>query len=372
MKIGFVDNSLWGQLNFRGDIIRKIKENGHEVVIISPNDLKYEMLIDLQYYDLKIDRKSKNILKDIVFLYKLNKIYKKEKFDIVFHYTIKPNIYGSIAAKINKQKSINIIPGLGYSFGKNNFLEKVIKRLYKFSLRYSKEVWFLNTEDKEYFLKNNLLNDRVKIKVLPGEGINLEKFKPVKLKKENTGEFIFLMVTRLLWEKGFEEYVKAAEILLKKYKNIKFNVLGIIDKGNPKAVPEEEVNYYHSKNIINYLGETNKVEEIIDMCDCLVLPSFYREGIPRTLMEGAAMEKPLITTNNIGCKEVVENNRNGYICEIKNAHDLAEKMEKMILLSEKERQNFGKYSRKKMEKEFSNEIILKEYMNTISLYKTEG
>ena len=367
MKVGFVDNSLGAQINFRGDVINYLYSKGFEIVMISPKDTELVPNNKIKYYNIKGERKTKNIIKDIFYLKKLYQIYKKEKFDLIFHYTIKPNIYGTIAAKLNKQRSIAIVPGMGYTFIKENYLSKIVKMMYKFSLKYSEEVWFLNKEDKQYFVDNRLI-DFEKTKLLPGEGINLKKFKLKKI-KDKREKIVFLMVARVLWDKGFKEYVESAEKILKKYKNIEFHLLGMIDSDNPSGVTKEIIDFYHTQKIIKYLGETNDVVKIIEECDCLVLPSFYKEGLPRTLMEGAAMEKPLITTDNVGCREAVDDGVNGYLCEIKNSEDLAEKMEKMILLSHEERVEMGKKGRKKMEIEFCNEIIFNIYNEKVEKYK---
>lgn len=369
MKIGFVDNSLWGQINFRGDLINYLSKK-YEVVMISPNDTSLERNKKIKYWDLKIERKSKNFLKDLVLFRKLVEIYKEEKFDIIFHYTIKPNIYGTLAAKFNNQKSISIIPGLGYTFVKETLFTKIIKLMYKYSLKFADEVWFLNNEDKEYFISNKLIKGS-QAGLLPGEGINLEKFKPEILKEKSSDKIIFLMVARVLWDKGFKEYVEAAEKLLIEYPNVEFQLLGMLDENNPSGVPKEIVNEYDKKGIIKYLGETNQVAPIIHNCDCLVLPSFYREGLPRTLLEGAAMEKPLITTDNIGCRDLVDNGINGYLCEIKNSIDLAKKVEKMILLKQSERIEMGKKSRKKIEQKYGNNLIFNKYLEKISEYENK-
>ena len=177
------------------------------------------------------------------------------------------------------------------------------------------------------------------------------------------------MVARVLWEKGFKEYTEAAEILKKKYDNLEFQLLGIIDEDNPSGVKRKIIENYHEKRIINYLGTSNNVKEVIANCDCIVLPSFYKEGVPRTLMEGAAMEKPLIATNIQGCKEVVKDNYNGYLCEVKNSQDLIDKMEKFTLLSKEEREKLGKNGREKMKEKFDINIVIEEYKNIVNKEK---
>ncbi len=362
-KIAFVDNTLWGLLNFRGDVIKALYKEGNRITLIAPFDpnISLKEYQGIEYIPIKLSRKGKNPFQEIKYLFFLYKIYKENKFDLVFHYTIKPNIYGNIAAKLNKIKSISIIPGLGHLFIKESMTTKIAERLYKFALNFSKEVWFLNSDDKKLFIKRKLI-DEEKIKILPGEGINLEKFYPIKNNRQDN-KIIFLMVARVLWEKGFKEYTEAAEFLKKKYNNLEFQLLGMIDEGNPSGVKKELVESYHKRGIINYLRTSDNVKEIVANCDCIVLPS-YREGISRVLLEGASMEIPLITTNVTGCKEIVVDGYNGYLCESKSSQDLIEKIEKFILLPKEEREKIGKNGRIKVKEKFDMKII-------IGIYKKE-
>mgnify|MGYP001276908536 CR=1 FL=1 len=365
MKIAFTNNILKDTLNFRGNVIKAFLNKGHKVTVICPNEKNINVKnFDerLNFIPVEVSRKGKNPFSDLIYCKKLFDVYKKEKFDLIFHYTIKPNIYGNIASHFAKIKSISIIPGLGHLFIKESFSTKIVEVLYRFSLNYANEVWFLNEDDKKEFLKRKLVKES-KIKILPGEGINLEKFKPIKVKR-NDNKVIFLMIARVLWEKGFKEYVEAAEILKKKYSNLEFQLLGGIDTGNPSGVPKEIVIKYHNNKTINYLGTTNDVPSVIAKCDCLVLPS-YREGVPRTLMEGASMEKPLIATNVTGCREIVIDNYDGFLCEVKNSKDLADKVEKFLLLSKEEREKLGKNGRKLMKEKFEDSKVIEKYYKVI-------
>lgn len=365
MKIAFTNNILKDTLNFRGNVIKSFLNEGYEVTVICPDDKSINIKdFDerINFIPVEVSRKGKNPFSDLIYCKKLFDVYQKEKFDLIFHYTIKPNIYGNIAAHFAKIKAISIIPGLGHLFINESFATKIVEILYRFSLNYANEVWFLNEDDKKEFLKRKLVRES-KIKILPGEGIDLEKFKPIKIER-NDNKVIFLMIARVLWEKGFEEYVEAAEILMRKYSNLEFQLLGGIDTGNPSGVPKEIVMKYHNNKTINYLGTTNNVSSIISKCDCLVLPS-YREGVPRTLMEGASMEKPLIATDVTGCREVVINNYNGFLCEVKNSKDLANKMEKLLLLSQDEKEKLGKNGRTLVRKKFEDSIVIKKYYEVI-------
>ena len=365
MKIAFTNNILKDTLNFRGNVIKSFLNEGCEVTVICPDDKSINIKdFDerLDFIPIEVSRKGKNPFSDLIYCKKLFNIYRKEKFDLIFHYTIKPNIYGNIASHFAKIKAISIIPGLGHLFIKESFATKIVEILYRISLNFASKVWFLNEDDKNEFLKRKLVNES-KIEILPGEGISLEKFRPVKIER-NDNKVIFLMIARVLWEKGFKEYVEAAEILKKKYSNLEFQLLGGIDTGNPSGVPEEIVMKYHNNKTINYLGITNDVPSVIAKCDCLVLPS-YREGVPRTLMEGASMEKPLIATNVTGCREIVIDNYNGFLCELKNSEDLAEKIIKFLSLPQEEKEKLGKNGRKLMKEKFEDSIVIEKYYEVI-------
>lgn len=365
MKICLTDNSLMLNLNFRGDIVKKFLKKGYQVTIIAPRDenisiKKFDKR--LKFIPLEVSRRGKNPFADLKYCKKLYDIYRKEKFDIIFLYTIKPNIYGNIAAKLSKIKSVSIIPGLGHLFIEETLSTKIVEILYKIALNFASEIWFLNQEDKNEFLKRKLLKKN-KSYILPGEGINLQKFKPIDSYRKKE-KITFLMIARILWEKGFKEYVEAAEIIKNNYKNVEFQILGAIDEKNPSGVPKEIVISYHNKNIINYLGVTNNVSNIIANCDCLVLPS-YREGMPRTLLEGAAMGKPLIATNVTGCKEIIKDKVNGFLCKEKDGNDLAKKMEKIILLNQEKLIEMGRKGREIVEKEYDIKLVEEYYIKFI-------
>jgi glycosyltransferase involved in cell wall biosynthesis len=365
-KIAFVGNELWSMYNFRGGVIKALKEKGYDITIITPKDNRIDITkeLNVKFIEIPLERKGTNPLNDLKYLLNLYKIYKKNKFDLIFHYTIKPNIYGSIAAGLLKIPSIAVTTGLGYVFLVNNFTSKVAKFLYKISLRFAKKVWFLNLDDKNEFLKNKIIRENI-ADILPGEGVNTEKFKPRSSNELKKDKIIFLMIARVLWDKGFKEYVEAAEKILKKYNNVEFQLLGPIDNGNPSGVKKEIIEDYVQKEVINYLGVTSDVTKYIVKCDCIVLPSF-REGIPRVLLEAASMEKALITTNNVGCKEVVEDGYNGFLCKVKDSNDLANKMEKFINLPEEEKIKLGKNGREKVIKEFDEKIVIEKYIQEIN------
>jgi glycosyltransferase involved in cell wall biosynthesis len=363
-KIIITINKTWNIYNFRLGLIKALQKNGYEVIAIAPEDEYVQKLQNenVQCVDIKINNKGTNPFEDLKLIKDYYKIFKSIRPDAVLAYTIKPNIYASIAASFLKIPMINNISGLGTVFLNDSVSSKIARLMYKIALKNSKKVFFQNQDDLNEFLKRNLVKKEI-TGLLPGSGVNLNKFSPViKIRNE---KFIFLMIARIIKDKGIIEYLKAAEILKDKYKeNIEFQLLGAIWEDNPTAISKQEIEKWHKKGIINYLGKTDDVRKYIKYVDCVVLPS-YREGTPRTLLEAAAMAKPLVATKVPGCKEVVEHEFNGFLCKVKDYDDLAEKMEKMFLLDKDQIVQMAKNSRKKVEKEFDEKIVINKYLNEL-------
>lgn len=362
LKIFFTANVLWDIYIFRYGVLKRLKEEGHEVVAVAPYDerIDFPKELGIRHIPINLSKRGINPIQDLKLLNELRKIYKEEKPDIIFHYTIKPNIYGTLASYMAKIPSVAILTGLGYSFVEGGLVSKIAQFLYKFSLRYSKEVWVLNEDDRETLINKNIVSED-KLFILPGEGVNVERFKPIFVDKKDN---IFLMVARAFYDKGFREYVEAARIIKSKYPNTKFWFLGALGGNSANGVNENEMKKLVEEGVLEYLGHRKDVENILSVSSCLVLPS-YREGISKVLMEAASMEIPLIASNVTGCKEIVDDGRNGYLVEVKNGKDLVEKMEKFLKLSQNEREKMGKYGREKMLKEFDEEIIIEIYRRKI-------
>ena len=342
-KIAIVVNDSWAAYNFRFDLGLALKKNGYEVIFVSPYSLYSEKIKEVfAYVDVELSAKGKNPFKELQTIYNFYKIYRKITPDIILHYTIKPNIYGTFAASALGIPTINNIAGLGTLFINQNFVTKIAKWLYKFSQKRATKVFFQNNDDFNIFVTEKLV-EKDKCDVLPGSGVDIKRFVPVD--KENDDFFRFLIVSRMLWTKGIGEYVDAAEIIKNKYKNIEFQLLGFLDVQSPMAISKVQMDIWESSGIINYLGTSDDVRIEISKADCMVLPSYYREGTPRTLLESASMGKPIITTDNVGCRDVVDNGINGYLCKVRNAEDLADKMEMVLKLSDNERTLMGKKGR---------------------------
>jgi glycosyltransferase involved in cell wall biosynthesis len=372
-KIMLVANSAWSVYNFRMDLIRHLLLD-FEVIIIAPEDEFADELkkAGCAYVDIRFNNRTENPLLDYVLYNALKRIYKAEKPDFIFHYVIKPNIYGSLAAARYGIQSVAVITGLGYTFDRYNWLNRVVSFLYRKALKKASEVWFLNLEDAQVFIQRKLTSAE-KIKILPGEGINTAHFFPqVNKPVARSKAFQFLMSTRLLRSKGVGIYVEAARILKNKHREIRFALIGFFEKNHPDSISESELKFWQKKGIIHYSGFAKDVRPFLRQADCFVFPSFYHEGIPRCLLEAAAMEIPIITSLNTGCKEVVLEGVNGFLCSPNNATELAARMEEMMALTSNERAELGKNGRELVSNKFGMDKILLEYDRTLADLKVNG
>ncbi len=358
MKIAIVANTTWNIYNFRLNVIEMLLHVGHEVVVIAPVDgyISYkEKYKTVRHIPLKsLNRKSLNVFKDIAFALELKKIYSKLQPDIILHYTVKPNIYGGWAAKQNGIKSYAFVTGLGYAFLHNGIVEKITKKLYRWSNRFHEKVIFENVDDRLFFVELGLVRKDQGISI-KGCGVNTDFFKPMEKSKEQ-GKFIFTFLGRLIYDKGIKEFVDAAKIIRKEYDFVEFWIIGDVDKENPAVVRESDLVSWVKERTVKYLGPKFSVKESIADSDCIVLPS-YREAIARTITEGMSMEKPVIATDTAGCREAIDNNKNGFLVPVKDAVGLSNAMRKMLLLSDEERAQMGRYGRLKAIAEFDDRII---------------
>ena len=369
-KIALVANSTWSVYNFRMDLIRHLLTS-FDVLIIAPSDEFAEELkkAGCSYHDIHFNNRSENPLLDYALYKSLKKIYKAEKPDFIFHYVIKPNIYGSLAAARCGIQSVAVITGLGYTFDRNNWLNHLVAILYRRALKNASEVWFLNLEDAQVFIQRKLTS-KEKIKILPGEGINTIHFSPQTNKPvARSKAFQFLMSTRLLKSKGVGVYVEAARVLKNKHRDVRFELIGFFEKNHPDSISESELKLWEKKGIIHYGGFAHDVRSFLRQADCFVFPSAYHEGIPRCLLEAAAMEVPIITSLNTGCKEVVQEGINGFLCLPNSASGLASRMEEMMELGSVRRSELGKNGRDLVSAKFGIDKILLEYDKTLESLK---
>jgi glycosyltransferase involved in cell wall biosynthesis len=345
--------------------MRHLQSLGYEVLAVAPLD-NYSARFasyNIQFKVIDIDNQGTNPLKDGLLIARFMALFAQQQPAVILSYTPKCNIYAGLAAGFLNIPIINNISGLGTAFIRKNLVTYIVKKLYIVSLRNSAKVFFQNKEDLQLFIDNRLVKKAL-TGLLPGSGVDTKLFSPAKNKIVNN-KFIFLLVARMLKDKGIIEFVEAARLLKKQYPSIECQLLGFLDVKNPSAVSSLEMQTWVNEGIINYLGASDSVVDYLHLADCVVLPS-YREGVPRSLLEAASVGKPLITTNAVGCREVVDEGINGFLCEVQNSNDLKTKMEKMFLLSESQRLQMGKNSRKKMLAEFDESIVINQYVKLIN------
>jgi len=367
MKIIICLNTAWNLMNFRAGLIRALLAAGHEVVAVAPND-KYATSLNAlgcRFVPLHMENGGTNPVQEALLTWRFVRLFARERPDIYLGYTVKPNVYGSLAAHMMRIPVINNIAGLGAVFIKDGWLVRVVRWLYRTALKRSAKVFFQNDDDRILFISDGLVRAEV-TELLPGSGIDLNRFTPAftTAVDDVSAKFRFLLIARMLRDKGVGEYVETARLLRQRWPQAEFCLLGFVDVQNPAAISRAEMDAWVAEGVVNYLGVSDDVRIQIATADCVVLPS-YREGTPRTLLEAAAMARPIITTDAVGCREVVDDGVNGYLCKVRDALDLAEKMERMLSLSPRQRSEMGQRGRDKMVAEFDEKIIIRKYLVAI-------
>jgi len=320
-------------LLFRGDLIKSWLKKGYAVTAAAPGREMENQLAGLgvEYRDIPLKRTGLSPFRDLVLLSTLRRLIKQVKPDYILYYTIKPVIYGSLAAYFNKQARVfSIITGLGYVFTKSSWknlvLKKLVAWLYRVALNRNERVFFQNPDDSKTFRDLNIV-DTEKVIQINGSGVNIDYYRPAPLPNELAS---FLLIARLLKEKGIMEFVQAARIVKRRYPEAKFAMIGWQFEENPSAIRQEQVDLWQSEGIVDIYDETDDVRPFIADTAVYVLPS-YREGTPRTVLEAMAMGRPIITTDVPGCRETVEDGVNGFLVPVKNSEALAEAMERFVL-----------------------------------------
>lgn len=358
MKLNLVisSNSSWNIYNFRMDLLNKLSKK-YNIIIAAPYDKYTEFILKdgYKYIDIKLSRHSKNIFNNLSLFFKYFYIFYKYKPVIFLGFTIKPNLIGTFASIFFKNiKVFNFITGLGLFFFENNFFHNVILFFYKIIFFKSKGVFFQNDQDKNYFIEKKLISLN-KCYLTNGSGIDL-KFYNNKEGFINSEFFIFLCICRIIKDKGIIEYIKAAELIKNEYPNVIFQLLGSIDKKYTNSINLDFFKKSLNKNVIKHFEFSNDVRPFITKADCIVLAS-YREGTSRSLLEGAALNKPLIASNVPGCNNIVKDNFNGYLFEPKNVHNTYQAMKKMLNLTPEKRKLMGERSREYINNRFEINLV---------------
>ena len=367
MRIAVVLNTSWNIYNFRLGLVKSLLENGHEVYAVAPEDEYSKKLIEegCIFEKVTMDSRGANPIKDFRLIFELHGIYKRIKPDVILHFTIKPNIYGTIAARLLRIPCINNVCGLGTVFLKKNLVSLVAILMYKIAFSFANKIFFQNPEDEKLFHEKNLVN-RTRTDLIPGSGINLQDFLPEEYPQNR--KFTFLLISRLIYDKGILEYVAAIKRLKDQGVDARYQILGAVDFKHKRGIQPEIINNWLDNNLFDYLGRKEDVRPYIKAADCVVLPS-YREGTPRTLLEAASMARPIVATDVAGCRQVVKDQHNGYLCNMADSEDLADKMLKMYQLPVAERKTMGRKGNEKVRSAFDENIVIDKYLKSIDAVK---
>lgn len=370
-----VCNTAWGIANFRANLIQHWVAQGKRVVAIAPKDAVTEAkLADLgaEFEPLALDNRGSNPLRELVVIWRLRQLYRHYRPRLVVHYTIKPVIYGSWAAWLAGVPSLAVVTGQGFAFLNKGLKAWLARNLYRVSLRFAKGIWFLNQDDYRLFTQTGLA-PTAKSAILPGEGVDTERFAP-QAKRSSApahphadGRLRLLLVARLLFDKGIAEYAEAGRLLKERHQQepdqvpvIELQLLGPFYAQNPQAISPEQIAHWQSESWLHYLGETADVTPYVAGCDALVLPS-YAEGLPRTVLEAMSMAKPVIATDVVGCRDLVVHEVTGLLCEARNAHSLADAIERFSHLSLAQRQQMGESGRSRVLAHFADAQVVATY-----------
>lgn len=354
MRVLIIANADIGLYKFRKELLEElVKEN--EVYIALPKGEFYEDLLAIgcKYIITQLDRHGTNPVKELKTVFEYKKIIKRVKPEIVFTYTIKPNVYAGMACAALNIPYVANITGLGTAVENPGLIQVLTVNLYKYGLRKAQKVFFQNTENRDFFVKKGVVKKAYDL--LPGSGVNLKNYMVTEYPNGPTVDFVF--VSRIMKEKGIEQYLEAAKEIKARHSETRFHICGFCEQNYEQVLKDMS-----DEGIIIYHGLVKDMSAIYKQMSCTIHPTYYPEGLSNVLLESSASGRPIITTNRSGCREVVDDGINGYVVEEKNSKDLIEKIELFLEKSVEERKQMGIAGRKKVEKEFNRQIVIDKYL----------
>lgn len=357
-RILFLVNHEIVIFNFRKELVFKLLSEGFEVFICSPSGKKIDYFIEkgCKFIELDFNRHGTNPISDLFLIYKYIQIIKKIRPLAVLTYTIKPNIYGGIACRLTKKNCISNITGLGTAVESAGIMQKITITLYKIAFRHINMVFFQNKENMDFFITHGIQIPNYKL--LPGSGVNLQEYVPLEYPDSTITKFVF--ISRIMKEKGIDQYLNAAEFIKLKYPNTEFHICGFCEEKY-----EDTLHTYQSKGIIEYHGLMDDIRDVLKFTHCTIHPTYYPEGMSNVLLESCACARPIITTDRSGCKEIVKDGVNGFIVVQRDTSDLIKRIEQFLTLDLSQKKQMGLEGRKLVMERFDRSIIVKEYLDTI-------
>lgn len=358
-KVVLIANDSTYVYNLRREIIEALVNKGIKVVAVCERKQHVEDLkkIGCSLREITVERHGKNPLKDLSLMKTYRKILREEKPDAVLTYNIKPNVYGGmVCGRENIPYLVNVC-GLGTPVENPGLMQKLTVALYKRGVKKASCVFFQNAENEEFFNQRNMAPGHHHL--LPGSGVNLDRFKALDYPKGDTVDFLF--ISRVMKEKGIDQYLEAAQVIHQKYPCTVFHVIGGCD--DPSY--QQRLEALQEQGIIRYEGQQKDVLPFQRISACTIHPTYYPEGMSNVLLESAACGRPIITTDRSGCREIIDDGVNGYICKQKDAQDLIKQIEKFLELSWEERRAMGLAGRAKVEREFDRKIVVNAYLEEL-------
>ncbi|MCX7025042.1 MAG: glycosyltransferase family 4 protein [Spirochaetes bacterium] len=355
---------------FRMPLLEALRERGYEVVVLAPRDGCTERIVaaGFGFRELRLEPRGRNPAADIGTFLDFIRAYRELHPSVALHYTIKPNLYGSLAARMLAIPAIDNVTGLGAIFERDGLLQRCVGLAYRVALARVSRVFFQNTDDRDLFVGHRFV-DPARVEVLPGSGVDLERFRPAP---RPDGPFTFLFVGRLLKAKGVEDLVAAARIVRSRVPEVRIVLLGERADGEPGAADPAILDAAISDGTVIAPGATDDVRPFLTAADCVVLPSYYREGVPRSLLEAIASGKPVIAADSVGTREPVIEGENGFLCRPRDPADLAAVMSRMAELAPAERAALGEASRKLAETRFDERIVIGKYLEAVDAATASG
>jgi glycosyltransferase involved in cell wall biosynthesis len=367
-KIAIIYNTSYYLYLFRRNLIAELLNEGFEVHCIALEDTYTQFLRDMgcSFTDVSVGSNSQSPLQDMLYCRKLYRTLKVIKPDLVLNYTAKPLVYGTLSAKAAGIPVINNIGGLGIGFTEKNIVTRILIFLYKISQRKADVVFFQNPDDMELFRKNNMFKEGHAF-LLPGSGVDLQNFAFKPLVKKD--KIIFVLIARMLYSKGVIHLLEAGDLLMKKgFSNFEIRLVGEFGVKNKDCIPLSEKEKWQKYPHVRFIDKVDDVKPFLQEADCMVLPSYYREGTPRSVLEALSVGRPVITSNMPGCRETVIEGFNGYICEPHDVEGLADAMGKILLASFEDLEIMGKNSRQMAEEKYDEKIIFNAYKKQIGIH----
>lgn len=364
-RIVVLENGLISTYTVRDGLMKELMCQGYEVYVLTHSNKFKDEVEQSGLKVIDVGSGNTNPFKIFSYIRKIYKSIKRLQPDLCLTFSVRPAIWGNLICRRFRIPVITNISGMGPLFTSRNFAYRFIRFIYPFALSKTSKVFFQNEEDRELFIAHQFVA-RNKTARIAGSGIDYEKFAPLPQEKSDGSEFSFLYIGRLIKDKGILEFIDAARILKSKYAAVGFKVIGPLWHQNLKSnlLSEHALNQWVDDGLITYEGEKKNVQRDIADTDCVVLPS-YREGISNVLLESSSMEKPSIACNVTGCKEIIDHEVTGLLCNVKDAEDLARAMERMYLMNPFQRQEMGRKARQKVIREFDKKTVIHTYMMEI-------